>query len=245
MKTKRILTGLLTALVLMFSAVIAWSLTSSGEYAYAGVILVGILGGFSGKVGPVVGGKWKSISYMRAYVIPANPDSPGQQTQRSKFSNAVFMSRQLISTVLRPYWDPFLSTMSGYNRWIQLNLPFLSEGVPAATLDLIMSKGTLTGVQGFSAAMDPASGIIAFTWTNNTGQGNALSTDQMHVVVLGINGQLLSSQLLATTRVTGNGEIDIPTGEDPTNFNAYAFFIQGSGSSLSVSDSVSATVGEI
>ena len=31
-----------------------------------GKINLGILGSFSGKVGNVVGGKWKGISYMRA-----------------------------------------------------------------------------------------------------------------------------------------------------------------------------------
>ena len=51
-----------------------------------GKINQGILGGFSGKVGNVIGGTWKGIDYMR--VKPAhvtNPKTEGQVDQRSKF----------------------------------------------------------------------------------------------------------------------------------------------------------------
>ncbi len=47
-----------------------------------GKIKQGILGGFSGKVGTVIGGNWKGISYMRS--IPQsikNPRTDGQVSQ--------------------------------------------------------------------------------------------------------------------------------------------------------------------
>ena len=52
-----------------------------------GKISQGVLGGFSGKVGNVVGGSWKGIDYMR--IKPAsvtNPRTAAQVDQRSKFS---------------------------------------------------------------------------------------------------------------------------------------------------------------
>ena len=39
-----------------------------------GTISKGILGGFSGKVGTVIGGNWKGIDYMRS--IPASVSNP-------------------------------------------------------------------------------------------------------------------------------------------------------------------------
>ncbi|MDD3723512.1 MAG: DUF6266 family protein, partial [Lutibacter sp.] len=51
-----------------------------------GTIKKGILGGFSGKVGSVVGSTWNGISYMRS--LPAsvkNPRTEKQMSQRSKF----------------------------------------------------------------------------------------------------------------------------------------------------------------
>ena len=52
-----------------------------------GKIAQGILGGFSGKVGTVVGGRWKNIDYIRAKPISvANPRTEGQVNQRNRFS---------------------------------------------------------------------------------------------------------------------------------------------------------------
>ena len=51
-----------------------------------GTIKKGVLGGFSGKVGTVVGASWKGIDYIRS--LPAsvkNPRTEGQVTQRTKF----------------------------------------------------------------------------------------------------------------------------------------------------------------
>lgn len=55
-----------------------------------GRIKKGILGGFSGKVGSVVGASWKSIDYIRS--LPAsvrNPRTPAQVDQRSKFATVI------------------------------------------------------------------------------------------------------------------------------------------------------------
>ena len=52
-----------------------------------GKISQGILGGFSGKVGSVVGANWKGINYMRSKAVSvANPRTEGQVKQRTKFS---------------------------------------------------------------------------------------------------------------------------------------------------------------
>ena len=47
-----------------------------------GIINQGILGGFSGKVGPIVGFRWKSNYYIRARAAKvSNPRTPKQQEQ--------------------------------------------------------------------------------------------------------------------------------------------------------------------
>ena len=54
-----------------------------------GIINQGILGGFSGKVGPIVGFHWKSKYYIRARAAKvSNPRTPKQQEQRGKFATA-------------------------------------------------------------------------------------------------------------------------------------------------------------
>lgn len=55
-----------------------------------GTIKQGILGGFSGRVGTVVGSTWKSVHYMRALAVSVNnPNTEKQQSQRNKFSTAL------------------------------------------------------------------------------------------------------------------------------------------------------------
>ena len=52
-----------------------------------GTIKQGILGGFSGRVGTVVGSTWNSVHYMRALALSVgNPRTEKQQSQRSKFA---------------------------------------------------------------------------------------------------------------------------------------------------------------
>lgn len=213
---------------------------SIGVFVLGGVITQGILGGFSGKVGPVVGGKWKDIDYMRAYVVPANPDSPGQQAVRAKFAALVSLARQILSSVLQPFWDPFLSNMSGFNYFISQNY---ANSSAAGVIDetAVMMKGTLEGVEGLEATYDTATGDVVTSYDNNSGVGNAEATDRISYVVLDEAGQILSPEFTIDTRVDGTSTINVATGLTATSVIVFAFFTRGTGSSLLVSNSASAT----
>ena len=68
-----------------------------------GTIKQGILGGFSGKVGTVVGGNWKGISYMRALAQNVkNPRTDAQMNQRSKFALAIAFLKPIKNYVPLP-----------------------------------------------------------------------------------------------------------------------------------------------
>lgn len=55
-----------------------------------GKIRKGVLGGFSGKVGPVIGFSWNGISYMRSLPQHFNDArTPRQLQQRAKFNKAM------------------------------------------------------------------------------------------------------------------------------------------------------------
>ena len=69
-----------------------------------GTIKKGILGGFSGKVGTVVGSSWKGISYMRSLPLKVrNPRTLRQLDQRSKFAIALGYLKPL-NGLLRIGW---------------------------------------------------------------------------------------------------------------------------------------------
>jgi len=203
----------------------------------SGVIQQGILGGFSGKVGPVVGGKWKDIDYMRGYVTPANPNSEGQQTVRAKFAALVFLARKILNTILQPYWDPFYSNMSGFNKWISLNY-VLSDVDGVIDETAIMSKGSLHSGAFDSATYATATGVVLFNYTIENGS-NGLATDLVVLVCYdAVNKEFFVADGEAT-REDGMATLTMTSGLTPANVIGFLFFRQGTGSEIIVSDNIS------
>jgi len=200
-----------------------------------GVINQGILGGFSGKVGPVVGGKWKDIDYMRSYVIPANPDTLGQQAVRAKFAALVAEARQLLSSVLQPFWDLFYSNMSGFNAWISQNYALAdSDGI--LDENAVMAKGTLESSASSAGTYNATNGNVVLSYSA-TIIGNGLTSDVAAIVVYDSSTGRMYIDTSAATRDDGEAPITIETGLTPGDLYAYVFFYRGTGSDLVVSDS--------
>lgn len=87
------------------------------------IIKRGILGGFSNKIGNVVGTSWKGISVMRSLPQSVhNPKTEAQEEQRTNFAVASKLGSQLLDAVIKPFWDKRAIRMSGYNLWLQKNL---------------------------------------------------------------------------------------------------------------------------
>ena len=80
-----------------------------------GIINQGILGGFSGKVGPIVGFHWKSKYYIRARAAKvSNPRTPKQQEQRGKFATA-FSFLKAIKPFIRIGYKEFTQEKPAFN----------------------------------------------------------------------------------------------------------------------------------
>ena len=153
-----------------------------------GRIKQGILGGFSGKVGNVVGSSWKGISYMRS--LPQhyhNPNTEGQVEQRTKFKVA--------SQFLRPLND-FLRT--GFKTCAHHRLPInaamaytLAHAIKGTTpLDyaidqtkVLVSRGGLTPAANAEADTGPGDFQVNFHWSDNSGIGSAKATDKALLLV--------------------------------------------------------------
>lgn len=150
-----------------------------------GKISQGVLGGFSGKIGNVVGGTWKGIDYMR--IKPANVSNPrtaGQVDQRSKFSTTLKFL-QSMTDFLRVGFKLYANKMTQFNAAMSYNLNNAITGsYPNFTIDYanaLVSRGGLTGA--FNAAVSSSGGLVEFTWDDNTGSGNAQATDKALLVV--------------------------------------------------------------
>lgn len=149
-----------------------------------GVIKQGILGGFSGKVANVVGSSWKGIAVIKAKPLSvANPRTAGQVAQRSTLSAIVADARLLLAALIQPFWNPFAQKMSGYNDFVKTNIAAYDENGLNTPASFFSMRGSLLGVVAAVASASAATNNITINWPNNTGQSDALGTDEINVVI--------------------------------------------------------------
>lgn len=169
-----------------------------------GIIQSGILGGFSGKVGPVIGGSWKGIDYMRQRPASvANPNTAAQQAQRSKLSNIVAFAKQINSTVIKPLNDRFAVRKSGYNRFVAFNIALFATSVPSSPETLRISEGSLLDADPLGLTVSDGDPTVRMAWTDNSGTGNAQATDQVYLVSMNATTGLIGVAAATDTRADG------------------------------------------
>ena len=146
----------------------------------------GILGGFSGKVGTVVGVRWRGRNVMRS--VPQHstrPASDKQREQREKFRTVVQFLTPM-SGLLTQYFGKTHDSRSPFNQATSyhLNNAVVPSG-DAYAIDypkVLISRGDLQGILG-EGVTPQANQELLLTWTNNSDQGNAHATDKLIAVV--------------------------------------------------------------
>lgn len=144
-----------------------------------GTIKQGIWGGFSGKVGTVIGASWKGISYMRGRAQHVhNPKTEGQMTQRSKFALVLELLKP-ITAYVRIGFKTYAKQQTAFNAAMAYNVKNAFSGTyPNFVFEpsqALVSRGSLT--QAKSASATAAVGGVQFSWADNSGEGSAQSTD--------------------------------------------------------------------
>ncbi len=151
-----------------------------------GTINKGILGGFSGKVGTVVGGTWKGIDFMRSKSNKrTGSSSPAQLEQQAKFGLMMKFLRTF-GTLLSTTFRDFANGITGPNAAFAYNIRNAITGTyPAFSINyslILLSRGNLQNATAPAAAAGTA-GKVNFSWTDNSGAGSAKATDQAIVLV--------------------------------------------------------------
>jgi len=153
-----------------------------------GTVKKGILGGFSGKVGIVVGVNWKGGTYVRSLPKKAkNAPSLGQLKQRSKFA-LVQNLLQPLSEVLRVGWKLYAHDKSTFNAATSYTLTNAVSGeYPDFKIELskvLISRGELTAVT--NAFVNFSDGQVIFQWEDNSGAGSAKATDRALIAIVNL-----------------------------------------------------------
>lgn len=141
-----------------------------------GTIKQGILGGFSGKVGTVIGSSWKGISYMRGRAQSIkNPRTEGQVEQRSKFALTLDFLKP-ITAYVRTGYKTYATKQTAFNAAMSYIVKNAVSGAfPNYALDFsraLVSRGSLTQPSIPNVSM--SAGRATVTWNDNSGQGEAV-----------------------------------------------------------------------
>ncbi len=149
-----------------------------------GKIKTGILGGFQGKVGTVIGSTWRGESIMRALPkTAAKAPTESQRIQRLKFKAVSEFLNPLRST-LSTYFGNDTGVKSKYNMATSYHITNAVEITEAGTQILyprvLVAKGTLFGFQNLTTTQSET--VITLNWEDNAVFGNAKAEDTVNVV---------------------------------------------------------------
>lgn len=187
----------------------------------------GILGGFSGTVGTVVGASWRGMD-----VIRSRPKSSGgtptepQLVQRAKFAAAIKFQNALRSMQSRLYGEN-----AGVKSRINLAASYLlrevveyvNDGVVLRMDKVIVTKGGITGFQNL-AVTPAAAQMLNFTWTDNSSQMLAKVTDIFCTAVYEEESAEFAITEGPETRVDAAASVILPESWAGKTVHVYAFF---------------------
>ena len=205
----------------------------------------GILGGFSGKVGNVVGARWRGKDIMRS--LPQRGDyvpTEAQVDQRMRFALVVTFLMWL-KPIVGKYFGKKQGDKSIYNLATSYHIKqavTVTGGV--YTMDypkVLISKGELRGLVD-AAATAIANQIIQLVWTDNSGQGYANEADQLAVAVYAADTDLFQLFENAAARNEGGTDLQMPGYFSGQTVHVWATFIASNGKDAATSTYLGAVV---
>jgi len=201
-----------------------------------GTIKQGVLGGFSGKIGTVVGGSWKGINYMRGMASSvSNPRTELQLDQRSRFSTVLKFLKPL-TPFLKIGFKNYAVKMTAFNNAMSYNLqnaitgayPNYSIGYPNA----LVTRGSLPGALNPEVTSTIAD-QVEFSWQDNSEESIAAASDATLVVIFNPAKQRAVTMIGGGTRSVGSQVVAVPASFAGDLVHCYVAFQNANQSVLS------------
>ena len=205
-----------------------------------GTIKQGILGGFSGKVGTVVGSSWKGLSYMRGQAQSVkNPRTAKQMAQRDKFALALSFIRP-IQSFIKVGFKTYAVHQSEFNAAMSYTLKNAIKGTyPSFTIDFaqaMVSRGSLA--KPLNIQKQNNDNEIAVSWQDNSGTANALDTDFAMLMAYNADKQEAVYDMTSTCRGDEGSSLRYPSDWAGDTVHIYLAFVSEDGTLVSDSDYV-------
>jgi len=190
-------------------------------------ITKGILGGFSGKVGTIVGANWRGQDIIRSTPKPSSrPPSEKQLLQQNKFKLVVSFL-QPVTGIQRKYFGSGSGSKSRVNLAVSYTISEavqVNGSVPEILFPkVLITKGDLSGFQNVTAAPQSAQGIT-LNWEDNSAQGNANATDQVNLICYCEELQTFGIFTAIAERSTGTASVSLPAIYAGKEVHLWAYF---------------------
>jgi Family of unknown function (DUF6266) len=173
----------------------------------------GILGGFRGRVGPVVGTQWKGIEVMRS-----RPPSKRRKSSEDQLKQQAKMSLMTsfiapLSTLLNSTYQCVTVHMSCFNRALSHNMRDAIIGdYPEFKINypyVVLGVGDLRNVESPKVSSD-SEGRLTFSWRDNSNEGSARATDQFFAVLYCEELKKWETREAGPQRNAGSYTLDVP-----------------------------------
>ena len=187
----------------------------------------GILGGISGTVGNVVGGRWRGIDYIRTKPASVkNPNTEAQRKQRMKFRLVMSLLKK-IRPLINTGFRNAPANQTPMNRAMSLNLGQAITGeYPDLEINpenLVFSDGDLSS--GINPVMDASeTGKVTLTWLNSSESGNAADQDGAVALLYNIDRSEVVFKMNGASREDETLEITIPQSWEGNDIAGYLAF---------------------
>lgn len=192
-----------------------------------GEIKKGILGGFSGTVGTVVGSNWRGKD-----IIKSRPKASGktptasQMEQRVKFAAAISFLAPLKGIQSLYFGEP-----SGSKSRVNLAASYLitqamemQDGLPVFVFSkVLITKGEVAGFENATATPGAATSL-AFAWVDNSTQAKASPDDAFCIAVYSEVLQLFHLADGVATRQDAGATVQLPAVFAGKQVQVYAWF---------------------
>lgn len=192
-----------------------------------GTISQGITGGFSGKVGTVIGSSWNGMDIMRGLPTQmVNPRTERQQNQRAKVALIVqFLSP--LKEILREGFKKRGQRMSAFNAAMSYNLTHAVTGIsPDVEIDyskVMLSQGILPAALN-PEVISPAPGQVEFTWEDNSSELGAMPGDRAVLVVIDPERGKVVTEMGGNLRSQGSQVVTLLPGFEGVEVQCYIAF---------------------
>lgn len=204
------------------------------------VIKKGILGGFSGTVGTVIGGTWKGITYMRSKATSTtNPRTEAQQVQRAKFALAVRFLRPCTDFIRTGYKNYAVKKTSSNAALSYILANAVTGSYPHFTIDpsrVLVSRGSLTTPVNVSVQANGPGSDVKISWDDNSAEGSARQTNRALALIINSDKGEVAYKTAGALRNAGEESLYIPVNWASDTVDVYLGFISENG--MDVSNSV-------